>query len=400
MKMTVHSHRGPFFIHATTAAVVAVALAVLPDAAVAATANNTDATRIAEATQPDAATLSASASTTSVLVADAVELKLVARAANGVHITFPPAPETLGEFQVTKSEDVFDIPDGAKRTWTRTLTLESFTAGTHTISEFTVNYSGTGVEPGTISSRPVTVEVGSVLAASDDPTQFRDIKGVVSLAEPVPASNAYICWTLGCLIAGGFVTWFMIRRRNQALTAAQWALCELDRTKSSNLIAEGRTDAFYCRMTDIIRYYIERAFDVRSPRLTTAEFFTELQQSGHLLQSRKQLLHAFLETADQVKFAQYWLAEDTATGAIELAKDFVRDTASGTEAAKTRSTTTTKRPTEAARSSKQLTASAVSTNSSTAGDAIATATATSRPVSSGSLRTTHKTTSNGERTVQ
>lgn len=148
---------------------------------------------------------------------------------------------------------------------------------------------------------------------------IRDIKGFV----PVPHSWWWV-WVL--LAVAGLLVWWLLRRRKvttvtemiPSMTAFEIALAELQRLREENPPVE----QFYTRLSDIVRHYIEDQFGVRAPERTTEEFLAE----ASLAPSQMNLLGAFLQESDLVKFARLRPGDADRQRAFAAAETFVRET--------------------------------------------------------------------------
>ena len=85
-------------------------------------------------------------------------------------------------------------------------------------------------------------------------------------------------------------------------------------------------EEFYTRLSDIVRHYLEGRFYLRAPERTTEEFLYEVSQDNALAQEHKDLLGAFLQESDLVKFARHHPEQSDMQRALEAAEKFVRDT--------------------------------------------------------------------------
>ena len=84
--------------------------------------------------------------------------------------------------------------------------------------------------------------------------------------------------------------------------------------------------AFYTRLSDIVRQYIERRFMIMAPERTTKEFLREAARRGELTIGHKELLAGFLRAADMVKFALHLPAAIDCDDAFRSAGAFVDET--------------------------------------------------------------------------
>ena len=155
---------------------------------------------------------------------------------------------------------------------------------------------------------------------------IRDIKGLV----PVPHEWWWL-WLLLTLVVGGLVMWFWKRRKPTTATetvappsAYEVALRALQRLREENPPVE----QFYTRLSDIVRHYLEGRFSLRAPERTTEEFLYEVSQNGTLSQMHKELLGAFLQESDLVKFARHQPDSADQQRAFAAAERFVEETRS------------------------------------------------------------------------
>ena len=83
------------------------------------------------------------------------------------------------------------------------------------------------------------------------------------------------------------------------------ALGELDRIKSEKAWQQGRSKEYHTELTDVIRMYIERVFDVNSMEMTSEEILEHLQTLRSERKSAYTGLKQILRLADLVKFAKW-----------------------------------------------------------------------------------------------
>ena len=272
--------------------------------------------------------LTAKVDKTSVRVAEPFALTLQMKAPRGTRVKFPPTSKRLGDFDVVSSTDVFDIPDGELRLWTRVLQLESIESGEIVIPGIEIQTAAADAadfQP--ITSPAIPIQIVSVLEGRENPTEFRDIKNVVDMPVPAEPSYAWIWWTLGGggLLAIATVAVVILRRRRE-LSPDQRALADLDALANSDLLAQGEFDVFYTTLVDILRIYIEQRFSIAATRQTTREFLEKVRDDARLAGDVKSQLDAILKVADQVKFGRFAPGNTQMQTATDHARQFVRQT--------------------------------------------------------------------------
>jgi HAMP domain-containing protein len=139
-------------------------------------------------------------------------------------------------------------------------------------------------------------------------------------------------WLLAALVAIvaavvlGIKGWAIWRSRSLRRSAYDVAKADLDALMMAPRPLEREMDAFFVRLSGIVRRYLEIRFGLRSPELTTEEFVEELANSPDLVRSHQKLLREFLNRADLVKFAH--LVPDPADVelSLESARSFLEAT--------------------------------------------------------------------------
>lgn len=191
-------------------------------------------------------------------------------------------------------------------------------------------YTVTSFEEGTVTIFPVTVQIAdesftsnstSVLVESipvDTTKSIRDIKEIFG-EEYTWADWFYFLWQWlithfyvpVAIIAGIIAFVIYYRRKNRkgiipvipALPPYEEALQRLLEISKARLTEEGKIKEYYSSITDAIRNYLERRFEIPAMEQTTDEILHSLR-SGMLKKENKQQLIYMLQLADLVKFAK------------------------------------------------------------------------------------------------
>jgi predicted nucleic acid-binding protein len=121
------------------------------------------------------------------------------------------------------------------------------------------------------------------------------------------------------------VFWQRHRRERARITAYQRALRRLDRLESRNLPSGTEISDWYVELSDIVRRFLEDQYGVRAPELTTEEFLQEAQRSAELSATHRDLLSAFLERCDRVKFAAYSPDQNESRESLAIARRFLEE---------------------------------------------------------------------------
>jgi hypothetical protein len=153
---------------------------------------------------------------------------------------------------------------------------------------------------------------------------IHDIKGLV----PLPHGMWWV-WLVLALVAVVVAFWLWKRRQQPGvsafvrppLTPYEVAIRELRRLREENPPVE----EFYTRLSDIVRQYLEGQMELRAPERTTEEFLFEVSRDHSLSAEHRELLGAFLQEADLVKFAKFQPGGEDMKRALGAAEKFVEE---------------------------------------------------------------------------
>jgi hypothetical protein len=206
-------------------------------------------------------------------------------------------------------------------------TITSFDSGAHLIPPLSfLWFSGSSTDPDIIFSDSLLLSVN--LVEVDTTQAIMDIKNPWGI--PFQWRD-YLPHLLGGLlililiIAG--IYFYMRRRRGlpffperkvELLPPDEEALKALEKIKKEKIWRAGLIKDYYTVLTDTLRRYIERRYDIPAPEFTSSETMTALMSTDIDPDAGKKLQH-ILETADMVKFAKGNPAPTENENCLELA---------------------------------------------------------------------------------
>lgn len=210
------------------------------------------------------------------------------------------------------------------------LSVQAFDSGRYEIPAMEFIVDGEKMK-----SNPVTLEVLPVKVKADD--KLDDFSDVAAPFEVNPNQDeleedaaAFIWWIIAAviLIALGSVGFLMYRKNGRIFPTGkpqapyQVALEKLHKLRNQNLPERGRTKDYYTRLTDILRGYLRKQFDIRTLEKTSAEILTQVA-SNEAISRYEGLLREIFETADFVKFAKVNTSEVENSKCMKEAVGFV-----------------------------------------------------------------------------
>jgi hypothetical protein len=172
--------------------------------------------------------------------------------------------------------------------------------------------------------------IGGLCIADAPLEDIRDIRGpkFVRPAWTWPAIAAAVVLLALCI----YWWWRRSHRPARALTPFEAALKGLEDIRA--LMVPGSAREFSTAVSDIVRTYIEKRFDITATRRTTEEFLHDLlESSNESLAAHRTLLGEFLYQCDVVKFAAASLNVQDMESLRQSARAFVLATARPEEAA-------------------------------------------------------------------
>jgi hypothetical protein len=210
--------------------------------------------------------------------------------------------------------------------------ITSFDSGTYEIPEQPFRVESAAFNK-VVFSNPLALEVRSM--EIDTTRAIYDIK--MPYTAPIRFSDIWP-YVLIALLAGIVVLlvwkWLRDRRRKKrgfipprsAEPAHIYALRELDRLKEDKLWQNNQVKAYYTRLTEILRIYIEQRYIIRALEETTEEILHDLRKVGFNDNRLYNKLEDLLKMADLVKFARWKPVPEENETALLAAYIFVNET--------------------------------------------------------------------------
>ena len=260
----------------------------------------------------------------------------------GVQVSFPRPEDILSVFEVENvtSTDGDCTPPAICQTIT--LRLIAYFAGEYSLPPLPIVYyddrratlnNASDAQAQQFSTPEIPLKIEEGLA---------DVRGPVAVAIPI---EWRIVGLVAAIIAGLAIIGWIAKRywpvsedsviappAPPPLPAYEWALQAFRQLEADDLIAIGRIKDFYVRVNGILRGYIEREFDFNAGEQTSEEFVRSLQDDGRFSSTQRELLRAFIDACDPVKYAAQTPAPDEISWVQKTARDFVERTHATREA--------------------------------------------------------------------
>ena len=280
--------------------------------------------------------VSATLDSTTLFIGDQTDLHLRAIGEVGEQVTMPVLDKELipGVEIVDRTiVDTLSLKDGRVQ-YDQYLTVTSFEDSLFYIAPLPF-VSGDD----TVWSEGLTLNVVQPFEMDTTDMAITDIKGVYKA--PIWWWGIFRWVLLALLLAGvGVAGYYLItylqsrkceEEGNEVVTeplrsAEEVALEKLDAIKEKKIWQQGQVKEYYTQLTDVVREYIARRFEVSSVEQTSDETLRDIRP---LLNERKDLydqLRKMLTLADLVKFAKWSATPDENELSLRNAYTFVKET--------------------------------------------------------------------------
>lgn len=223
----------------------------------------------------------------------------------------PPLGANLGAFDVKdyQSDIITKLDDGRIKSENK-FVVSTFTTGDYVIPPIPVVFNLPDSTRKALLSEAVPIKVLSLLENVTDSTDIKPLKPQYEFQRDYTMYYIYGAIILVVLL---IVLFFVIRRFRRKEEIAEpvdnrqpWEIAfeKLALLRQKPYVEEGLYKTYYIELSEILRYYHEKIFDIKVMDMTTEEFldiFEQLELPENLYGRTKM----FLRHADLVKFAKY-----------------------------------------------------------------------------------------------
>ena len=212
----------------------------------------------------------------------------------------------------------------------RDLILQSFDSGLYVLPPLQYVIGSDTFESSQLSLRVMPVNVDTLAdihgykSVEEFPFNFLDLL-------PDFIVDYWWLYLLIIFIAGVCVYLFVIKKENivavpvKLVPPYEEAMQRLEELKNRKLWQAGQEKEYYTELTDILRNYIDRRFDINAMEMTSSQIISTLRKNKETKAVNEQL-GKILEMADFVKFAKVRPLPDDNEASYQRAVNFVNET--------------------------------------------------------------------------
>lgn len=211
---------------------------------------------------------------------------------------------------LTKYSRTFESHDG--RNWYRyNLSIQAFDSGKYELPPFHFIVNGQPVTSNQLELNVIPVKV----TAEDNIEPSRDIVEPYEVnpnPEEMEEPNGLLWWLIPLAVIMLALVIYLYSRFKKTGSFLMFAkpqppymvaLSKLKKLQAQNLPQKGKTKEYYTKLTDILRSYINRQFNIKTFEKTSGEIIEQVREDEQL-SKYEEMLKSIFETADFVKFAK------------------------------------------------------------------------------------------------
>ncbi|NDG46788.1 MAG: hypothetical protein EBY37_06725 [Flavobacteriia bacterium] len=268
--------------------------------------------------------------TTAVKIGEQLNYTLQIKADSTAQVLFPETP-VFAPFELLESFPVDTLKAQSHYLYTKKYALIQFDSGDYFLPQQQVMVDGFSKIAALIPIRVNTVEVDTLKQ------NLYDIKPLTAVEKDYAALISRILWGLaiGLLLLGMLYTYLFHKRKKELkareLPPFERAIEELKALENERLTKQEEFKAYYSRLTEVVRRYLEEEAKIDALESTSEELLSKLtlrKDAGSLDLDNNTLksLRTVLQNADLVKFAKSLPEVHTATEDRKVVQHVVIET--------------------------------------------------------------------------
>ena len=275
-----------------------------------------------------------------VIIGEEIKLDIEINSPDKYDIIFPKMMDSVGSFEIINISKIDTFFTEKNLKLKQQVSLIQFDSGRYEIPSLKFVYKDKNdtsklSDFRTFSTNSIPIYVNTV--EIDTTKGIADIKPLLDAPFTIWEIIEYIYITIG-LILLALILWYLYNKyyKNRPkeeenvpydpkIPADILALEALRKVKSEKLWQEGEYKKYYTHLTDILRIYILRVFEIDALDMTSSEIL-EYIKSKNISEELYSKLKFILTNADLVKFAKEKPLPEINENAIEYAFFFVEET--------------------------------------------------------------------------
>ncbi len=178
------------------------------------------------------------------------------------------------------------------------------------------------------------ITLPEIFATLPEPTPDEEI--TLAGERPLPGEDdgkeTLLAICIAVVVCIAIAVFLLIKKRSREKVIPEdpsWVVAEKSLNELKGDVVAGRKSAILAiaRLSDVVRRYLTKRFEVSADAMTTPEFFAEMERgTSPLSPTHRHFLREFLSDADRVKFAGVSATSEHVISAIDRAGELVKET--------------------------------------------------------------------------
>lgn len=262
-----------------------------------------------------------------VTIGERIEYRVTITHGADTEVVSKVVPPPSDAFEVKEAHDIYE-KQGKQTVEGRRFMLTTYELGEFILDPVAINYKTKNGEEKSVQTNQLYLTVRSVDSSGKPKTDIRGPKGVIDLKQ-----EWYWLFVVGFLIlvlsVGGYIWWQWKHKKTRSpseqeviLSPEDEAMVNLYKLFDSDLIKRGKLKEYFLELSEVMRHYFERRFQIVALESTTLEILRDLREK-EVSQELRKLIQEVLDTADLVKFAKWKPASNEIVRVNQQAKAIV-----------------------------------------------------------------------------
>lgn len=279
--------------------------------------------------------LKINADTNNVSIGDPVNIKLELKTENIKNYDWPTLDLMDTGLDIINEYDSDTLKEDNILTISKSYVVTAFDSGSYTIPGMSIYTIGEDSDTlSKITSDSLNLRFDRVKV--DTTEAFKDIKSIID----VPVYENLFFWIIigiAVIISIILLVYYYKKRDTSEKKSIEedydpsippyvLAIESLKSLREDKLWQKGEVKDYYTRLTDILRLYIKRVYDIKALEMTSDQLIASLKKETDLSAQLIENISLILSGADMSKFAKAAPLPDENTKAMDLAIDFVETT--------------------------------------------------------------------------
>lgn len=273
---------------------------------------------------------------TKIYIGDQINFTITVDQPSGINMKLPFFKDTLQKnIEILKGPEIDSISTGKRVKIIEKYLITSFDSGFYKVNPVYVEVKTSDGLKRFYSDYTQLEVMKFRIAPADSSTKFYDI--IDPYRAPLTAGEI-VPWVLAAAVLTAIIwglVWIYKKRKKSVSDIPEIfnpdpahviAYRELEKLKAEDLWQKGEFKAYYTRLTEILRQYLENRYHVYSLELTTSETLSVLLKTGFKKDASFDRLKTILTFADLIKFAKHIPLKEENEIHFQNSWDFIGET--------------------------------------------------------------------------